>query len=81
MWRKELRKAINLAGSQTKLAKQIGTQRRVVNNWLNLGINVPLKYAFLIEIKSKGEILAEKISPHESTEILSIKNHYGKSKR
>lgn len=82
MPQKELRKAIKLSGgSQTKLAKKLRTTRASVNNWMNGGINIPGMKALKAEEVFKGEILAEKLSPKESEEILAIKKYFMSKKR
>jgi DNA-binding transcriptional regulator YdaS (Cro superfamily) len=44
-----LRKAIKLAGSQTKLAKAVGVEQTAVSNWLNRNKRVPAERVLLIE--------------------------------
>jgi len=75
MWQKELHKVIKWAGSQHKLAVALGLNRKVINNWLNRDVQVPVKYALQIEILMKGRVLAERLAPYAKTEILNFKKY------
>lgn len=54
-----LRRAIKIIGSQRKLASKLGVSFARLNHWVNLGIEVPPKFAMRIEILTEGEILAQ----------------------
>lgn len=43
-------------GSQTLFGKKIGATSKQVNKWLNRDQEVPIKYAILIEIATKGKV-------------------------
>jgi DNA-binding transcriptional regulator YdaS (Cro superfamily) len=66
-----LLEAINFVGSQKKLALLLGVGCPVLNNWLNAGIKVPLKYALKIEVKTQGLVKAERLMPDAKEEIRS----------
>ena len=66
-----LLEAINFVGSQKKLALSLGVGCPVLNNWLNAGIKVPLKYALKIEVITKGLVKAERLTPDAREAICS----------
>jgi len=57
-----LQRAIEITGSQTELAAQLGVRVQVVNNWIRRG-NVPPGYAPGIEAATGGAVKAEEICP------------------
>ena len=76
MYRKELRIAINLAGSQAKLAIKLDVTRAVINHWLNRAIEIPVEKALLAEVIFEGKVLAENLSPNNKVEILAFKKYW-----
>ena len=58
-----LLKAIEITGSQTELAAQLGVRVQVVNNWIKRGGNVPPGYAPGIEAATSGKVKAEDLCP------------------
>ncbi len=68
-----LRKAIRIVGNgkQKKLAAMLGVSCSVVNNWLNFGIKIPLKYALRIEELTEGLVKTEELTPDAKTEVKS----------
>jgi DNA-binding transcriptional regulator YdaS (Cro superfamily) len=78
MYRKELRIAISLAGSQAKLAIKLDVSRSVINHWLNRAIVIPVEKALLAEVIFEGKVLAEDLSPENRVEILSFKKYWRK---
>jgi DNA-binding transcriptional regulator YdaS (Cro superfamily) len=73
MGNEALIEAIRFFDSQQKLSKVLGVNRKVINNWLNMSVRVPVQHAMSIEILTDGEILAEKLSPHARTQIMKYK--------
>jgi DNA-binding transcriptional regulator YdaS (Cro superfamily) len=59
-----LLKAVAMIGSRAELAIAIGTTAEVVKSWINIGIHVPLEYAFAIQQVTQGQVIWQKISPH-----------------
>lgn len=57
-----LQQAIEITGSQTKLAAALGVRVQVVNNWIRRG-NVPPGYAPGIEAATGGQVRAEDVCP------------------
>jgi DNA-binding transcriptional regulator YdaS (Cro superfamily) len=72
---KELLKAVKLIGSQQKLADKLGISRKVVNNWLNAGIDIPLKHALQIEVFTNGSIKAVHLNPDNKDVINSYRQY------
>ncbi len=68
-----LMEAIRFFNSQQKLSKVLGVSRKVINNWLNMCVRVPVQHAMSIERLTNGQILAEKLSPHANSQIVSYK--------
>ena len=68
-------RAIQFFGSQQKLADVLKVDRKVVNDWLNKAINVPIQHALLIEALSEEKILAEELSPHAKSQIQRYKKY------
>lgn len=48
-----LKKAIEIAGNQTALAKTLGVHQTTVSSWLNRNRKIPAEYVLVIE-KSVG---------------------------
>lgn len=59
-----LLKAVRILGSRASLANAIGTIPEVVKSWLNVGIRVPLEFAFEIQRVTNGQVTWQEISPH-----------------
>jgi len=57
-----LTKAIDLIGSQTALAKAIGSTSQTVNNWIRRG-NVPADRCPAIELATAGAVTCEELRP------------------
>jgi DNA-binding transcriptional regulator YdaS (Cro superfamily) len=70
-----LLKAIKFAGSQKKLSVSLGVGRAVINNWLNTGIKVPLKYAMRIEVFTNGLIQTENLVPDAKHEVYEYRKY------
>lgn len=68
-------RAIQFFGSQQKLANALKVDRRVVNDWLNKAINLPVQHAILIEALSNEKILAEELAPYAKNQILIYKKY------
>jgi len=65
-----LTRSIKYAGSQRKLSKEIGLKNpRVLNNWLNSGIKIPLIHAIVIEAYTNGQVKAEELAPYAKPQI------------
>jgi len=75
MLEEALRKAINLVGSQKKLAALLGVRCPVLNNWLNIGIRIPLKHALHIEVLTHGLVRAENLTPDAKKEIFMYQKY------
>ena len=73
MGNEALIEAIRFFDSQQKLSKVLGVNRKVINNWLNMSVRVPVQHAMSIEILTHGQIRAEKLSPHARTQIMKYK--------
>ena len=70
MWYEELRKAIKLIGTQKKLSALLGVGCSVANNWLNIGIKIPLKYALHIEAMTNGLVKAKNLVPDAEKQLV-----------
>ena len=66
---KALEKAIEILGSQTKLAAALGVRIQVVNNWIRRG-NVPPAYAPSIEAATGGQVRAEELCPSVAWHVI-----------
>jgi DNA-binding transcriptional regulator YdaS (Cro superfamily) len=64
-----IKKAIELAGSQQRLADKIGVTQRSVSTWLHDRI-IPINRAIQIERVTQGTVTREDLRP----DIFSIKN-------
>lgn len=58
-----IEKAIRLAGSQSQLARQIGTSQATVWKWLNKGLAVSAKLAVRIEDETQGQVSSHDLRP------------------
>lgn len=56
--------AIRFFGSQSNLAKNLKLNRKIINNWLNRGDEVPFEYAIAIEILTRGEVDRYALAPY-----------------
>ena len=65
--------AIRFFGSQQQLSKALGVDRKIINDWLNKSIRLPVQHALSIEMLTDGQILAEKLSPHAKSQIVKYK--------
>jgi DNA-binding transcriptional regulator YdaS (Cro superfamily) len=59
---RHLEEAINVCGSQSELAKQIGVAPQVVNNWLRRK-NIPAEHCPEIEKATGGAVRCEELRP------------------
>lgn len=73
MRERALIQAAKIAGSQVKLAKDLDIGVTTLNNWINLGIAVPLEHAMHIEIKVNGQVIAENLTPDIAPILKSYK--------
>ncbi|MDX2164347.1 MAG: Cro/CI family transcriptional regulator [Gammaproteobacteria bacterium] len=73
MGNEALIEAIRFFDSQQKLSKVLGVNRKVINNWLNMSVRVPVQHAMSIEILTDGKVRAEKLSPHARAQIMKYK--------
>lgn len=60
---KALQKAVEILGSQTRLAQAIGVRQQNVWSWLNLAKKVPAEYCRAIEKATSGQISKETLRP------------------
>lgn len=65
-----LKKAIQLAGGKTALARHLGVSTQVVDNWDRRCTPVPPQYAPAIERFLRAEVTADQLRP-DLTEIWS----------
>ncbi len=57
-----VKRAIDLLGSQTKLAQACGSKQQHVWNWLHRD-DVPIERAIQIEVITNGEVTKEELRP------------------
>ncbi len=76
----QLQRAIDIMGSQAKLAKACNAKQQHVWNWLNRYDNVPVDRAIQIEIATNGEVTKESLNPEFFTGLPPIKIMLRKSK-
>lgn len=59
-----LQKAVEIAGSQAKLAEKIGANQQLVSYWLHGSVNgVPPRYALAIEKATDGAVKRGELRP------------------
>jgi DNA-binding transcriptional regulator YdaS (Cro superfamily) len=58
-----IKKAIELLGSQTELAKACNAKQQHVWNWLNKNAVIPVERAIQIEVATNGEVTKESLNP------------------
>ena len=71
--REQLQRAINIMGSQAKLAKACNAKQQHVWNWLNRYDNVPVDRAIQIEIATNGQVTKESLNPEFFNGLPQIK--------
>lgn len=78
--REQLQRAINIMGSQAKLAKACNAKQQHVWNWLNVYDNVPVDRAIQIEIATNGEVTKESLNPEFFNGLPQIKIMFKKTR-
>lgn len=73
MGNEALLEAIRFFGTQQRLSKALRVDRKVINDWLNKSIRMPVQHAMSIEILTNGKVAAEKLSPHAKSQIVKYK--------
>lgn len=58
-----VRKAVDIVGSQSKLARLIGVKQQHIWNWMNRDKQVPARYAPLIEEATFHDITRYELRP------------------
>lgn len=58
-----LKRAVEIAGGQTALAKALGVQQAHVWNWLNRDKVLPGEYAIPIERATGGQVTRQELRP------------------
>ena len=58
-----LKRAVEIAGGQTALAKALGVQQAHVWNWLNRDSALPAEYVIPIERATKGRVSRHELRP------------------
>lgn len=58
-----LKQAINLTGSQVKLAKAVGVRQGTVSKWVSRTRGVPERYVFAVETATGGKITRHELRP------------------
>ena len=60
---KALQKAINIAGSQTKLAKKLKVTQTAVSHWLTRNKRIPAERAVAVEKATGGQVTRRDLRP------------------
>ena len=58
-----LERAIEIVGSQAKLAKEIGVAQQTISSWLHRVGRVPAEYCYPIQKATRGEVLEGDLRP------------------
>jgi len=70
-----IKKAINLLGSQTLLAKEVGVSQPAIHKWLHGSNLVSPRFVLLIEQATEGKVTRYELRP----DIYPVEQNYNKA--